>query len=377
VGMPGEAPGALMPDPDPFASRATVLRFGPDRIDERRELRLEEVVLDGPELPVTWVDVQGYEDLGGLEGLASAVGVHPLALEDALTPGQRPKVERYGRDLFLVTRMLRFDQGGHLDAEQLSLYLKPSGCLVSFQEHPGQDCRDAVRARIRARRGRVREKGADYLLYALVDAVVDWYFPLLEVMGERLEELEESALDYDPMGFADEVRAIRQDLMALRRTFWPLREALTAITETEIDAFERDTLVYFGDCRDHVVQALETVESYRETAAGLLDIQLSRSSHEIAEVTKVLTLMSTVFLPLTFITGLYGMNFDPDASPWNMPELEYRYGYPLALGAMLGVGVTMLLYFVRRGWLGGRRRRKGARPRRGRRRSSRSTAPPG
>ncbi|HJK96578.1 MAG TPA: magnesium/cobalt transporter CorA, partial [Polyangiaceae bacterium LLY-WYZ-14_1] len=229
----------------------------------------------------------------------------------------------------------------------------------------------------RARRGRVREKGADYLLYALVDAVVDWYFPLLEVMGERLEELEESALDYDPMGFADEVRAIRQDLMALRRTFWPLREALTAITETEIDAFERDTLVYFGDCRDHVVQALETVESYRETAAGLLDIQLSRSSHEIAEVTKVLTLMSTVFLPLTFITGLYGMNFDPDASPWNMPELEYRYGYPLALGAMLGVGLTMLLYFVRRGWLGGRRRRKGARPRRGRRRSTRSMAPPG
>jgi len=364
VGTPGDAPGTLVQDPDPYASRATVWRYDPGSVDEARDQLLEDVRTARGESGVTWVDVQGYEDLDGLQSLAERLGVHPLALEDALQGNQRPKVERYGTDLFLVTRMLRFDDDGVLVPEQLSLYLA-DGLLVTFQEHPERDCLDPVRGRIRHGRGRVREHGPDYLLYALVDAVVDHYFPILEAMGETLEELEESALDYDVMGFAEEVRHVRKQLMTIRRTLWPLREALTGIKETEIDAFEEDTLVYFGDCRDHVVQGLETVESYRETAGGLLDIQLSRSSHEIGEVTKLLTLMSTIFLPLTFITGLYGMNFEPDASRFNMPELEWRYGYPTVLGVMMLFAGGMIAYFVRRGWLGGRGRRGRRRVRRG------------
>lgn len=355
-GKPGDAPGTLAPDPEPEESR--VRRFVYDEANVRVDAPRLDAIGPSTDGDVTWVDVQGYSDLRGLEALARTLGVHPLALEDALQPGQRPKVERYGADVFLVLRMLG-QQDGHVGGDQVSIYLK-GRLVVTFQEHRDVDCLDPVRERIRHGRGRIRLGGADYLLYALVDAVVDFYFPLLEALGERIEALEDSALGTPGVAFAEEVRGLRGDLLTMRRVLWPLREAVTQLTETEVDAFEPETLIYFRDCRDHVLHALDTVESYRETASGLIDVQLSRSSHELAEVTKVLTIIATVFMPMTFVAGIYGMNFDPRSSPYNMPELSARYGYPMALGLMALIGVAMLLFFVRRGWLGseaGRRRR--------------------
>lgn len=357
AGAPGEAPGTLVPDPEPHETRVRRIRYDAERAAVDEPATSEVTFDDADGEGVTWIDVQGFSDLEGLEALAGRLGVHPLALEDALQPGQRPKVDRYGGDVFVVLRMLGEHDGG-ISGDQISVYVRP-GLVATFQEHRDADCLEPVRERIRHDRGRIRRAGADYLLYALMDAVVDFYFPLLEALGERIEALEESALEGPLTGFADDLRRLRGDLLTMRRVLWPMREAVTQLTETEVDAFDEETLVYLRDGRDHVLHALDTVESYRETAAGLMDVQLSRASHDLAEVTKVLTIIATIFMPMTFVAGVYGMNFAPDSSPYNMPELHARYGYPAALALMTAIGVSMLVFFVRRGWIGrgsGRRR---------------------
>jgi len=351
---PGAPPGTLAPRADADTPEVSVLGFGPDGLAEEAGVADAEIGDWLARWPTTWVNVDGLGDPAVMRALAERFGVHPLALEDVVNLGQRPKVETYGDQLFVVVRMAR---AGRPRTEQLSLILGP-GFLLTFQEELG-DCLDPVRERLRTGRGRIRTAGADYLAYALLDAVVDQYFPILEDYGERLESLQDRVFRNPERALIEEIQQVKQEFMALRRAIWPMRELFTALVRDDTDLIDDDTRLYLRDCYDHVIQLMDVVESYRELASSLVDAYLSAVSFRSNEVMKVLTIVGAIFIPLTFIAGIYGMNFDPEASPWNMPELGWAYGYPAALGAMLAVAGGLVAFFLSKGWIGGGARRAG------------------
>jgi magnesium transporter len=238
---------------------------------------------------------------------------------------------------------------GEIQSEQLSLYLGPR-FLLSFQEIPG-DCLDPVRSRLR-QGGALRERGSDFLAYAILDAVIDGYFPVLEHCGDRLESLEEEVLAHPSPAAVRRVHEVRRELLLLRRAVWPLREAVNALLRDPHPRLGEETRLFLRDCYDHTVQILDLVETYRELASGLTDVYLSSIGQRTNETMRLLTVISTIFIPLTFLAGVWGMNFDTASSPWNMPELLWRWGYPAALAFMLAIALLMLWAFRRRGWLG-------------------------
>jgi magnesium transporter len=240
-----------------------------------------------------------------------------------------------------------------LQTEQVSLFLGER-FVLTFQEKPG-DCLDCVRDRIRSGTGRIRQAGPDYLAYAVLDAVIDNFFPVLEGAGEYLEELEATVLSNPDEGTVSKIHGIKRQLLRLRRAVWPQREALNSMLREGTSLIAEDTKVYLRDSYDHTIQIIDLLENYREIASGLMDVYLSSVSNRMNEVMKVLTIFAAIFIPLTFIAGIYGMNFDPERSPWNMPELDWYLGYPFALGLMAAVGVGMLVYFRHKGWIGSRR----------------------
>jgi magnesium transporter len=344
---PGSSPGTLIADPDAPKPRLSVLAFGPDGVEERAigdPHALREVF---PRQPVTWLDVQGLGDADLIERLGLVFGLHRLWLEDVLSTRQRPKIETYGDVRYLVVRALEGD--GRLETDQISIFFGPR-FVVTFQERYG-DCLDSLRERIRAGKGNLRTHGPSYLTYAILDAVVDHYFPILERLGERLDTLEEELVQAPRATSLTEIHAIRRDLLTLRRAVWPLREALHHLLRDDDAAFTADTRLYLSDCYDHTVQVMDLVENYREIASGLLDVYLSSMSHRMNEVMKVLTVISTIFIPLTFLAGVFGMNFDPDAGPLSMPELRWPLGYVACLGVMAVVAVGLVLWFRRKGWI--------------------------
>ncbi|MEK7703525.1 MAG: magnesium/cobalt transporter CorA, partial [Myxococcota bacterium] len=299
---------------------------------------------------VLWLDVVGLGDAELVLELGSLFALHSLALEDAVNVHQRPKAEDYGDSVYVVLRMPSLV--GSLDLEQVSFFLG-TDFVITLQQHAG-DLFGPVRERIRHDKGRVRQHGADYLAYALIDAIVDHYFPILEQYGERLDTLEERILARPEPASVSEVHAIRHELYALRRALWPTRDALAELGRTEATAISHETQLFLRDCHDHAVQLIDMVEACRELAASLMDLYLSGLSQRMNEVMKVLTLIATIFMPLAFVAGLYGMNFDPAASPWNMPELRWPFGYAFALALMASIAGGMLGYFRRKGWLGDR-----------------------
>jgi magnesium transporter len=263
---------------------------------------------------------------------------------------QRPKVEPYEDQLFIVTRMMSLaDQGDEVEHEQLSIVLGRN-FVVTFQDRPG-DVLDPVRERIRTG-APIRRSGPDHLAYSLVDAVVDHYFPVLERFGERIEGLEEEVIARPDAVTLGKIHQAKRDLLLLRRAAWPQRDALAELSRDSLALISPATRVYLRDCYDHSVQVIDLLESFREMASALLEIHVSMLSNRLNEVMKVLTIFSTIFIPLTFITSLYGMNFDPDASPWNMPELRWVYGYPFVVVLMLGVAALTFGYIYRKGWIG-------------------------
>ena len=353
---PGVAPGTLVVPADARPTKLRVIAYGPDRIEEReltdpRELR----ALRG-QWPVLWVDIDGLGDVAALEGLGAIFGLHRLALEDVLNLTQRPKAERYPEHLFVVARMPALGDGalgsGALETEQLSLFIGQD-FLLSCQERPGGDCFDPVRQRLRAGKGRSRAAGPDYLAYALLDSVVDAYYPVLEACGDRLDALEDELFERNETGVARRVHHVRRDLLTVRRSVWPLREELSTLVRDPDPLVADETRVYLRDCYDHVVQMIDLLETYRDLGQGLMDIHLSLLSHRMNEIMKVLTIIATIFIPLTFVVGVYGMNFDPDAGPLNMPELRWAWGYPAVMLFMAVVAGGMLVYFKRRGWIWG------------------------
>jgi magnesium transporter len=345
---PGTPPGTLSPvEGEPPGARVIVTRFGADDvfIDEPADRD----GLSGLALPerVLWVHVIGLGDVALIERLGQQFGLHPLALEDVLTLGQRPKVEEYDASLFCAAQTLAYT-GGRLAKTQLGLFLCKDA-VITFQPS-GEDVLAPVRERIVRGRGRLRQKGACYLAYAVLDLAVDSAFPALEAIGDRLDEVEDAILERPDRGDVEGLQAVRRELLVLRQVLWPQREMVGRLARGEHDLVPDDVRLYFRDCYDHAVQALEVSENFREMAGGLLDIYLSSLSHRLNEVMRVLTIISTVFMPLGFLAGVYGMNFDRSHS-LNMPELGWRYGYLGFWAVSVGLVGSMLWLFRRRGWI--------------------------
>lgn len=338
----GRAPGTVAVDPAAPAPVLRVLAYGPDGMHDQPAVDLAEVPQLLARWPVLWLDVDGLGDAAVLEQVAALFRFHPLALEDVVNTHQRAKVESYDEHEFVVLR--NPEVGELLDTEQLALFVGRN-YVVTFQERAG-DWFDPVRARLQNPSGRLRQGGPDYLAYALIDAVIDAYFPILERHGEGLEALEDQLLGHPvPAGVMAELQRSRRDLLTLRRAIWPLREVVNGLMREECRRVTAATRVYLRDCYDHVAQLIDLVETDRELSANLMELYLSSTSQRLNEVMKVLTVIATIFIPLTFVVGVYGMNFR------YMPELEWRYGYFATLAAMGGMALGMLWWFRRRGWL--------------------------
>jgi magnesium transporter len=300
--------------------------------------------------PVVWVNVQGLRNAEIIEQIGSIFNLHRLTLEDITHVHQRAKLEPYEDYLLFILRIVSMQE--HLDSQQLSLILGDR-FVISFREH-GRKSIDEVFERIKNGRGRIRTSGADYLAYAIVDAVVDSYFPIIETYGDHMEKTENRIIAGPDNRSLHEVRRIKRDLLAFRRAVWPLREAINMFSRHDMPFVSDATRVYLRDCYDHIIQVIDMVETYRELSSGLMDTYMSSVGNRMNEIMKVLGVFATIFIPLTFIAGVYGMNFNPDASPWNMPELNWKYGYPVCLTVMLIMAMGMLFYFRSRGWIGQR-----------------------
>ena len=339
-GPRGAPPGTLAVDPNAPRPVVRVIAYGPDECVEKTVDDLDSLGALLSKLAVTWVNVDGLGDAATLEELGEIFGLHRLALEDVIGVHQRPKVEQYGELQFIVVRMLSLAEA--LQSEQVSLFLG-SGFVITFQERAG-DCLDPVRDRIRNGKGRIRERGCDYLAYALVDAIVDGYFPVLEQYGEQLEALEDQIVGEPRQQTVSRIHDIKRDLLTVRRAVFPLRESVNSLARDPTPLITDDTRIYLRDCYDHTIQVLDMVETYRELTSGLHDVYLSSVSNRMNEVMKVLTIIATIFIPLTFIAGIYGMNLD-------MPEAEWPWAYAAVWGVMIIVAGCMLVFFRRKKWL--------------------------
>ena len=339
---PGASPGVPVLTGEAMPSRMHAIRYTATSIEESdpRDAR-ECLALIAPG-SVTWLDVQGLADLEQLRLLGEGLKLHPLALEDVVSLNQRPKADDYDSHLFVIARMP--EAGDAISTDQTSLFVGP-GYLLTFQERYG-DCLDPVRERLRKGKGLMRRAGSDYLAYAILDAIIDGFFPILEAFGERLEDLEGEVVERPTRSSLESIHRAKRDLLTLRRAIFPLRDAVNSLMRCESELVTDQTRTYLRDCYDHCVQILDMVETYRELAAGLMDIYISSLSQKLNEVMKVLTIIATIFIPLTFVAGVYGMNFD------FMPELHWRLGYPLIMAAMALLALAMIWYFVRRGWVG-------------------------
>jgi magnesium transporter len=293
---------------------------------------------------VTWINVDGVHNTDIIEKIGEYFDLHPLVTEDIGNTTQRPKAEDFDKYIFVVLKMLYFvELGEEIEVEQVSLILGKN-FVISFQEREG-DVFDSVRERIEKAKGRIRKMGSDYLLYSLIDAVVDNYFSVLEKMGDRIEELEEDIVARTAPESLHNIHKSKKDLILLRRSVWPLRELVNSLAREKTSLISANVIIYFRDVYDHTIQVIDTVENFRDMLSGLHDTYLSSLSNKMNEIMKVLTMFASIFIPLTFIAGIYGMNFN------FMPELNWRWGYFTVWGIILLVGGTMLLYFKRKKWL--------------------------
>jgi magnesium transporter len=293
---------------------------------------------------VTWINVDGVHNVEVLEKLGGCFGLHRLVMEDIMNTDQRPKMEDYGEYLYIVLKILTGGKNGEIVNEQISLILG-ANFVLSFQEGIEGDVFNLIRDRLRTNKGRIRKMKADYLAYALLDAVVDNYFVILEKFGDKIELIETELIKNPKQATIQRIYQLKREILFLRNAVWPLREAVSALGKRESPLIHESITPYLRDVYDHVIHIIDSVDIYREMLSSMLDLYLSSVSNRLNEVMKVLTAISLIFMPLTFIVGVYGMNFK------HMPELEWRYGYFYALLGMFGIGVGMFLYFKRKKWL--------------------------
>ena len=321
--------------------RITLIDYDEQNFQEKQVSSIEEC-FEFKETPtITWINIDGIHEVDVVEKLGKHFDLHPLSLEDILDTNQRPKFEDFEKYLFIVLKMLSY--GDEIEEEQVSLVLGEN-FVISFQERVG-DVFEPIRDRIRNSKGRIRKSGADYLCYSLMDAVVDNYFSILERIGDKIESMEEKLISAPTQKTLQQIHKLKREMIILRKSIWPLRELINGLQRNESSLIGETTGIYLRDTYDHTIQVIDTVESLRDVVSGMLDIYLSSISNSMNAVMKVLTIIATIFIPLTFIAGIYGMNFR------YMPELEWRWAYPLVLVVMGIVAIGMLIYFRKKKWL--------------------------
>jgi magnesium transporter len=341
---PGTAPGTLAGAAvEAGALNIFLINYTSDHLEEVQKASIGDcrMSLDRPDK--TWIHVTGRPDPKLLTDLGQFFGLHPLALEDVLNAGQRPKADVYEGQLFVILSEMRQTPDG-LQAVQVSFF-QGENFVISIQEDGAEDLFEPIRKRLRQTGSRLRSKDSDYLLYALIDLVVDRKFPMLERIGERIEQLDDELLERPSRSSVGQIHGLKRDLLVIRRFCWPEREAIGWLLRDEASLIGREARTYLRDCYDHSVQIIDLLETYREMVSMQMEVYLSAISHRLNEIIRVLTVISTIFIPLTFITSLYGMNFE------YMPELRSPWGYPAVLLVMAGLAGLMVLWFWRRGWL--------------------------
>ena len=342
----GLEPGTLMYVGDKKAGkpRITVIDYDASSFLEKEAATVEECFPFKETATVTWINVDGVQDASVIEKLGAKFEIHPLVLEDIMTTTQRPKVEDLGNAVFVVLRMIESNREGEdMTADQLSLILGPN-YVISFQETPG-DCLGPVRERIRGGKGRIRSLGPDYLAYAIIDAVVDNYFFVLEKLGEKIDGVEDKLVDEPRRELLHDIHSLKREMIGLRKSVWPLREVVSGMERLETPLIQASTDVFLRDLYDHSIQVIDTVESFREILSSMVETYLSSISNRMNEIMKVLTIISTIFIPITFLVGLYGMNFV------HMPEIKWRWGYALVWLLIIGSVGTMIAFFRKKKWL--------------------------
>ncbi|MFC1643840.1 magnesium/cobalt transporter CorA [Candidatus Omnitrophota bacterium] len=325
-------------------TKITVFDYDEENFQEKVVEKAEDIFPFKDTPTVTWVNIDGVYETSVIEKIGKHFELHPLVQEDIVNTGQRPKFEDFEKYIFVSLKMLYCsEKKKEIIIEQVSLIVGPN-YVLSFQEREG-DVFNPIRERIRHAKGRIRKKGADYLAYALMDSVVDNYFSILEIFGEDMEKLEED-LAVDPrFEVLRTIHKLKRDAILLRKSVWPLREMISALQRGESSLIKEGTIVYFRDVYDHTIQVIDTIEAFRDMVSGLLDIYLSSMSNKMNEIMKVLTIFAAIFIPLTFVAGIYGMNFK------YMPELEWHWGYFGILGLMTTIGISLLIYFKRKKWM--------------------------
>ena len=347
---PGTAPGDLTGPPESEWIPATLhlIDYGAGEYTEKADCSLDEAREYFTSPNTTWLHVNGTPSEALLRAVGDAYQLHSLALEDVLHTGQRAKLEAYDGQLFTIVSVPEVNDHGVATA-QLSLFLGDTWLVSFYSGH--EDPFNAIRARAYRESSRIRSSGADYLYYSLLDTAVDLVFPILETLGDRIETLELTVFDNPTREVLGEIQKLKRELVLLRRVTWPQRDMINALLRDEHGQVTHDTKLYVRDCYDHAVHALDLVESYREMASSLLEVYLSSLSNHMNDVMKLLTIIATVFIPLSFIVGVYGMNFDRSVSAWNMPELGWRFGYPALWIMMVSLVAGMLIYFRRKNWI--------------------------
>ncbi len=348
--QPGSIPGTLNIAANASPSQIELIDYKDTNYTHEQIALPEDLIPYLDNESVSWVNVQGLGSEDILQRIGTIFALHPLVLEDIVNVPQRPKVQDYDDQLVIITQMvLPLANNAGFHQEQVSFVLGKH-YLLTVQEEAQYDCFNQVRSRICNDKGALRKHGADYLAYTLIDAIVDGFFPVLEDYGELIEELEDEVVANPTRKTLEKIYRVRRELLSLRRAIWPQRDAINALIRDDSDLISDHVRVYLRDCYDHAVQVMDMVETYRELTSGLMDVYLSAVGNKMNEIMKLLTVISSIFIPLTFIAGIYGMNFNTEKSPWNMPELNWYLGYPVCLALMAIIGGGMVVFFWRRGW---------------------------
>jgi magnesium transporter len=348
--QPGSMPGTLNIEADVPQPQIELIDYKDTDYAYEQIATPEDLIPHLDSESVSWVDVQGLGSEDILQRLGKVFDLHPLILEDIVNVPQRPKVENYEDQLIIIARMVLPKPGNAgFHSEQVSFVLGKH-YLLTVQEEAQYDCFNQVRSRICNNKGFLRKQQADYLAYTLLDAIIDGFFPVLEDYGELIEDLEEEVVANPTRKTLEKIYRIRRELLTLRRAIWPQRDAINALIRDDSDLLSEHVRIYLRDCYDHAVQVMDMVETYRELTSGLMDVYLSAVSNRMNEIMKLLTVISSIFIPLTFIAGIYGMNFNTEVSRWNMPELNWAWGYPACLAFMGTIAGGLVFFFWRRGW---------------------------
>ena len=324
-------------------TKISIFSFDEHNVEEKKSVLAEDCFVFKEKENTTWIDIEGIEEIRVLEKLGNCFGIHPLALEDILNTEQRPKLENFEENIYIVLKMLSL-QDKCIITEQVSLILGQN-FIISFQEGIEGDVFNPLRERLRTNKGNIRKVGADYIAYALIDAIIDNYFLILEYLGDKIGQIEDEVIQKPSLKTIKEMHGLKREILILRKSVWPLREVINNLQRSESILIKDSTKIYLRDVYDHTIQVIDTLETFRDMLSSMLEIYLSSTNNKINEAMRTLTIIATIFMPPTFIAGIYGMNFK------YMPELDWHWGYPIALFLMIVTTISMLIYFRKKRWI--------------------------